>query len=219
MKFTKQYLNSSPYIGVFAVTSETISLFPAFITKKQKLYFQDILGTEIIQGTLAGSHLLGVFAVGSQNKFLVSNLISDKELDFYKNQGLKLEVLSDNLAVGNLIALNDFGAVCSPIFSKEDIAKIKSFLGTEVVTSLVGNHDLTGASCKATNVGFIVSPMVTEQEFSVLQKTLKVDGMRTTANYGDRYVGNGLIANSKGAVIGVPTTTHEMIRIDEAFRK
>ena len=62
MKFTKQYLNSSPYIGVFAVATETISLFPSFITQKQKLYFQDILGTEIIQGTLAGSHLLCLFS-------------------------------------------------------------------------------------------------------------------------------------------------------------
>ena len=219
MKFIKEYLNASPYIGVFAVATETHSLFPEFITQKQKAYYQDILGTEIIQTTLAGSHLLGVLAVGIQDKFLVSNLISDKELAFFKNQGLQVQVLENNLAIGNLIALNENGAVCSPMFSDEEIKKIKSFLGIEVNTTKIGGNDLAGSSCRATNTGFVVHPNALDSELVVVQKTLKVEGIRTTANYGDKYVANALVANSQGAIVGIPTTTHEMIRIDEALRK
>jgi len=51
-----------------------------------------------------------------------------------------------------------------------------------------------------------------EDEFMELKKIFNVDGKATTANYGDPFVGNDVVANSKAAVVGAYTSGHELIR-------
>ena len=81
----------------------------------------------------------------------------------------------------------------------------------------IGGSDLIGSLCVASNKGFIVSPSVTKKEFKIIEKALKVKGTSATANYGDKFVGNSVIANSKAVIVGSLTSGHELNRIDEGL--
>lgn len=56
-----------------------------------------------------------------------------------------------------------------------------------------------------------------DEEVGLIGDVLKVEVNRTTVNHGSRVVGAGIIANSKGAVIGDETTPIEMGKIEEGL--
>ena len=57
----------------------------------------------------------------------------------------------------------------------------------------------------------------TDEEIALIKDVLGVECIRTTVNHGVRSVGAGIIANSKGAVVGDQTTPIEMGKIEDAL--
>jgi translation initiation factor 6 len=68
-----------------------------------------------------------------------------------------------------------------------------------------------------TNKGLLCHPKVTPEEKSMLEEIFDVGVMIGTVNHGVPLIGSGLVANSKGAVMGNLTTGIEMGRIEEAL--
>jgi translation initiation factor 6 len=68
-----------------------------------------------------------------------------------------------------------------------------------------------------TNKGCLCHPKVTETEKQLLEKVFDVNVMIGTVNHGFPMIGSGLVANTKGAIIGKMTTGIEMGRIEEAL--
>ena len=50
-----------------------------------------------------------------------------------------------------------------------------------------------------------------------MREVLKVDVQRSTVNHGSKYIGAGILANSKGALVGDETTPIEMGRIEDGL--
>jgi len=74
-----------------------------------------------------------------------------------------------------------------------------------------------GMAAVVTNKGCLCHPKVTDDEKKVLEKVFDVEVMIGTINHGHPMIGSGLVANSKGAIIGNLTTGIEMGRIEEAL--
>ena len=91
------------------------------------------------------------------------------------------------------------------------------YVKVECVESEVAKSDLVGSSMVLTNHGFTVNPLVSEEEFSFIGKKTGLCGTTATANYGDKFIGNSVIANSKVALAGLHTSGHELMRIDEGL--
>ena len=68
-----------------------------------------------------------------------------------------------------------------------------------------------------TNKGCLCHPKVTDEEKNLLKKVFDVNVMIGTVNHGVPMIGSGLVANTKGAIIGNLTTGIEMGRIEEAL--
>ena len=56
-----------------------------------------------------------------------------------------------------------------------------------------------------------------EEEVLLIRDVLKVEALRTTVNHGCRSVGAGILANSKGAVVGDESTPIELGKIEDAL--
>ncbi|MEK6902504.1 MAG: hypothetical protein AABX02_02875, partial [archaeon] len=54
-------------------------------------------------------------------------------------------------------------------------------------------------------------------EMEQLEAIFKVPGMTTTANYGDAFIGNSVLVNKHGGVVGERTSGPELARIDEGL--
>ncbi|MBN2127682.1 MAG: translation initiation factor IF-6 [Candidatus Diapherotrites archaeon] len=215
MEFLKKSIKASPYLGVFCVLTDKYLIHPHGLYKKEFSGFEKF-EVELIPATIASSSLIGVFSKGLNEKLLATYLIEDKEKKELEKKGLKVKTI-DSTAIGNLIAVNENGGIASPLLTEKQVKETEKFFEVPFKVSSIGGSDLTGSCICVTNKGFVVHPNISEKEFTLLEKIFKVKGMPATANYGDRFVANSIIANSKGIAAGENTSGPEMARIDEGI--
>ncbi len=68
-----------------------------------------------------------------------------------------------------------------------------------------------------TNKGGLANPNINEWEAKKLEEVAGVEVLTGTVNFGTDMVGSGLIANSKGYVVGRDTTGFELGIVEEAL--
>lgn len=217
MEMVKKTIHSSPFIGVFALATEKYVILPSNIEKKEEYNMSGLFNAEIIKTRLADSSLIGILAVGNNNGIVVSSIVEEKEIKELTEKGLRVKRLAEPLAIGNLVELNDTKGVCSKAVKPKTKQEIENFLKIELKYVEIANTEVVGASVVMTNTGFIVNPHINTPEFRELEQWTGLPGKPTTANLGDSFVGISVIANSAGAAVGLYTTGHELLRIDEGL--
>ena len=218
MKIEKNYLKGSPFIGIFSCITEKIGLLPLYTEKKEVQRTEEFFEIEVIQTSIAGSSLIGSLVKGNNKGFILPETADDKEIKFLEEKGIKVKKIKGLTALGNLVGLNDFGGIVSPLIQKKSFEEIKKFFGIPLKQMTLGNSEVVGSCLLATNKGFIVHPEIKEKELKEIESILKVQGNPSTANYGDPFVANDILANSKGILIGEYTSNIEMLMIDEGLR-
>lgn len=218
MKMEKSYLKGSPFIGVFSCITEKIGLLPLHTEKKEVKKTEEFFGIEVIQTSIAGSSLIGSLVKGNSKGFIVPEITEEKERKFLEEQGIKVKKVDGLSALGNLIGLNDFGGIVSPLIRKNAFEEIKGFFGIKLKQMKIANSEVVGSCIITTNKGFVVHPEIKESELKEITSILNVQGSASTANYGDPFVANDILANSKGVLIGEYTSNAEMLMIDEGLR-
>ncbi|MCK5594541.1 MAG: translation initiation factor IF-6, partial [Candidatus Aenigmarchaeota archaeon] len=123
---------------------------------------------------------------------------------------------TNNTALGNLIIANDKAAVISTLL-EEHKDEISEALKVPVIVSDLMDLSIVGSICISTNKGFLMNMHAEKEDFELVEKNIKVDGDIGTVNFGGPFVRTGLIANSKGYIVGNQTTGPEVARIDEAL--
>ncbi|MBU2100797.1 translation initiation factor IF-6, partial [Candidatus Micrarchaeota archaeon] len=164
MKVKKKTIKGSPFIGVFASVTEKIGLFPLQLEEKEIKKMEEFFEIEIIQTSIAGSSLIGSFVKGNSKGFVVPETVEEREMDFLKEQGIKVKKINGLTALGNLIALNDFGGIISPLVEKNNFNEIKKFFGVPFMHKVVANSEVVGSCVVATNKGFVLHPEIKEKE-------------------------------------------------------
>jgi len=111
----------------------------------------------------------------------------------------------------------DHIAVISPLIERDFLKLIEDVLDVEVVVRSIGGSPLVGSIAYVTNRGLLVYPLVTDEELNELRDLFKLTVDVGTVNKGSIFLGTGLIANSKGAIVGYETTGPELLRIHQVF--
>lgn len=217
MKVIKFSVRGSPFIGVFCRATEKVCLVPHGLLPKEKKALEETLQTELIQCSLTNSPLLGVLAIGNQNGFVVPSIVENQEMQELQQLGLNMKRVPGVDALGNLVAVNDTAGICSPRLPETIVKQIESFLKIPIIRTTVASSDLAGSASFITNKGFVCNPNASKTELAKIKQALKLKGNPTSANFGDAFVGNSVVANSNGALVGQHSTPHEMIAIDEAL--
>ncbi|MBN1941018.1 MAG: translation initiation factor IF-6 [Candidatus Diapherotrites archaeon] len=217
MKIVRRTIRGSPYVGVFGCVTEKIGLFPIDAEAKEIKDLEDLLGVEIVQAKLAESSLIGVLAEGNSKGFVTGEIATDNEINYLKEIGVKVKRIQGITAIGNLLEANDYRGLCSAMVKPKTRKEIGDFLGIELKAAKVADSDLVGSCLVATNKGFVLNTNATDREFEETKKFFGVNGSLSTANYGDVFLGNSVIANSKAAITGIHTSASELLRIDEGL--
>ncbi|MCR4368884.1 MAG: translation initiation factor IF-6 [archaeon] len=218
MNFSRGTIRSSPYIGIFSCTTEDICLLPHNTLPKEQKAVEQALDVEAIKAMIGGSTLLGVLAKGMGRKIAVSSITEDSEVKMLESKGLDVIRVAGYTATGNLIAMNKNAGITSPLLKDGAREQLEAFFGIKFHEKRVANSDVVGACLTVTNKGFIAHPNISEDEFGKIEKIFGTTGIATTANYGDLFVGNSVVANSKGVIAGSLTSGIEMGKIDEGLR-
>ena len=210
-------IRSSPFVGVFAVATDRFVLLPRSMEAKERKIAERLFNVEIIHGSFANCALLGVLAVGNSNGIVVSDIVEQREIDEMKRGGLRIKKVPGITALGNMIECNDKKAFCSKSIPKNVRETIEEVLEVDCIEATVAGNELVGSSMVLTNKGFIANPLISEKEFKHIEKETGLHGTMATANFGDKFVGNSIIANSNVALAGIHTSGHELMRIDDGL--
>jgi len=209
--------NSS--LGIFAFSTDNYVMVPFGVKDNLLESLTKILQVDVFQTTVANSVLVGTMAVGNSKNILVPSNITEKEfVDLSANLGEDTQLIqldTKYTALGNLIVMNDNGAIISDLLEKRVQKKIQDSLNIEVVPGSLLNSPLIGSMVMATNRGALVHPLLSEEEIQEISSILHVQTDVCTVNRGIPYPRVGILANSKGAIIGSDCTGPESMRIFE----
>ncbi|MEM0467416.1 MAG: translation initiation factor IF-6 [Candidatus Thermoplasmatota archaeon] len=210
--------NDNPNVGVYCRVNESVAFVQKSLQKKTKDLIAKTLDVQIVELTIADSTIIGSLLVLNSHGAVVTNIADSHTIQLIKSQGLNVSVIKDVInAAGNDILANDYGALIHPEIKKKTMKKISETLNVPVEYGTIAQQPIVGMSAVVTNKGCLCHPKITEEEKNHLKDLFHVDVMIGTVNHGFPMIGSGLVANTKGAIIGNQTTGIEMGRIEEAL--
>ena len=207
----------TPNIGVYATVNEGLAIVAPDTSQEFLRDLENVLGVKTFMTTVSASFLVGSMVAMNSNGAVVSQTTELTEIEKIREY-IPVEVLPDDVnAAGNNILVNDKGAIINPDLNKRSEKLIEDFLGVEVVRSLIGGCTTVGSVCSVTNKGCICSVSTTDEELALINDLFGVEAKKTSINHGSKYVGVGILCNSKGALIGDETTPIEMGKIEDGL--
>jgi translation initiation factor 6 len=209
----------SPNIGVFLRANENYCLVPRGLASTKCERISNLLHSETIPISIAGSRLIGPLSVMNGNGIILSRLAEDEEVETIQRlTHLKVARLGSRFtSVGNLISANDQGAIVSDVFGEESLKAIEETLGVGATKLRISSHIQIGSMLSATNKGAIVHPAANEKDLDLMRKALGVEPEPATVNGGVPFVSSGFVGNTKGILLGNQTRGGELVMIGRAF--
>lgn len=209
----------SPNIGVYCHSNETTAILPPGLPKKKLDNFHNYLGVRTCVTNIGGCALVGVLVAANSNGIVLPHTVQDHELQAIR-EGLDIGVTVAQerwTAFGNIVLANDNGAIIHPGAPESLARTVGTALNVDIVTGTIGGLPYVGSLAVATNKGVLAHHALTDREREVIEKTLKVPVEAGTINGGVPYIRAGLLANTKGAVVGPLTAGPELMAITRSL--
>lgn len=212
--------NSS--IGIFGFSTDKYTIVPNGVKKSTMDTMKEHLQNKLIISTIANSHLNGLFAIGNSNSIILPSLVTQDEFEFIESQvplDVNIHVLNSKItALGNTIICSDDAALVSNEFSSKQVKTIAEYLEVDKIqTAKYLNSTLLGSMIFMTNKGFLTHPLLNDVDIQWISDFFGINGNVVTVNRGMPYPRLGIIANSKGVIVGSDTTGPEILRITETL--
>ncbi len=209
--------NGNPFIGVYCVANESISLVPPDAPQNLIRDIEEGMEVKVLTVTLDSCNILGTLTAMNSYGAITSSMALLSELRPIMKE-LPIKRIKDNLnACGNNILVNDNAALVNPDLSAAAVKQIEDILQVEVVQGMIAGHRTVGSICVATNKGVLCHPSTSKAELDMIRALFKVPAAIGTLNYGAPVLGASMIANSKGAAVGYRSTPIELGRVEDAL--
>lgn len=212
----------NPNIGVYIIATDKYAIVPPGLTPKTIEAVSSTLGIEpshIVETRIAGTVIIGVMAAGNSNGILLPRIVREEEVEAIRRVlDVNVAVLeSRSTAIGNIVLANDKAALVYPRLEEPALKTVRDTLGVEVEQRTIVNIPTVGSVAVITNKGGLIHPDVSDQELDFLSQFFGVPLDVGTVNFGVPFIKTGLVANSRGALIGEQTTGPELMRIQKAL--
>jgi translation initiation factor 6 len=207
----------SPYLGVFVRVGERAAVAPPSIPGSLVREIERVLGVPTVRTTVDDTEVVGALVAGNSNGWIVGDRLDPGERSALEEIAPVTIVRHRLNALGNNILANDSGALVHTEFPNEVVTAIGRSLGVPVERGTLAGLATVGMAGIATNKGVVVHPKTTEGEAEVVRNLLGVPVHRSSANFGVPIVGACLIANSRGVLVGRPTTPVEIVHIQDGL--
>lgn len=217
MPVGRTLIGGSPYLGVFLRVTESSALLAPSMPSSVARDVARILGVRAVRTTVADSEIVGALVAGNSRGLVVGDGVDSEELRRLEEVAPVTVVRHRQNAMGNNVLANDHGALVHPELSHEAVETVRRALDVPAERGTLAGLGTVGMAGVATNQGVVVHPKATDREVELLGRLLKVPVGRSTANFGVPVVGACLVANSKGILVGRPTTPVEIVHVQEAL--
>ncbi len=217
--FEKLDFNENPNVGVYCRANEDYAFIQQGLPKKIIKTIETVLEVKAVEFLVANSTILGSLIAVNSKGAVVSNLAESPTMKILDDLGFPIYLCEDVInAAGNDILVNDYGALVHPDLSEDAIDHIHETLQVPIYAGTIADVPTVGMAACVTNKGCLCHPKTSAEDLKMLEEVFNVEVMIGTVNHGDPMIGSGLIANSKGVIIGNRSTGIEMGRIEEALK-
>lgn len=209
----------SASIGVYLLATDKMIIVPKSFPAKKAERLSEWLKVKLLHTSIGGSVLVGALACANSNGILVPHFVAPEEVKSIKSvfKGNIAIMEKKKTAFGNMVLVNDKGAIADPRLKESETREISDILGVDVLSGEIAGLPYVGSLGVATNKGVVVHPLLKDTERKVLEEALKVPVDVGTVNCGIPYVGTGLIGNRHAAIVGPLTTGPETVMIENAL--
>jgi translation initiation factor 6 len=208
----------SPYLGVYFRAGEAIALAPPSVPGSIERELERVLGVRVVRTNVADSEVVGALVALNSHGVVVGDEIDPAERRALEAIGPVAVIRQRLNAMGNNVLANDAGALVHPELSNDAVDAIARALRVPVRRGTLAGLGTVGMAGLATNQGAVVHPKTTERELAQAEEVLGVPAHRSTANFGVPIVGACVVANSRGLLIGRPTTPVEIAHLQEGLK-
>ena len=203
MHVLKTDFNGNVNVGLYVYATDKYCLVGRDVPKELVHTIEKTLKVPVHKISIAGTGLLGVFLSGNPNCLLVPGIVFESELKTLDKLKIKYEVIDTKLtALGNNILCNDKGGLINSDFGEKEKKIIKKVMDVPVKTAKIADLSTVGALVVFNKKGCLVHRDAEDFEIEMIEKTLGVEATIGTVNFGSPYIKSGLVANSKGFIIG-----------------
>lgn len=217
MPVGRTLFGGSPYLGVYLRVGETHALAPPNIPHALAREVERLLGVTVLPTSMPDSEVVGAMIAANSKGIVIGDEVDARERRRLEAVAPVTVVRYRLNAMGNNILANDTGALVHPEFSNEGVTLISRALGVPAERGTVAGLGTVGMAGVATNRGVVLHPKATEREAAAVHALLGVPVHRSTANFGVPVVGACLVANSRGFLVGRPTTPVEIVHLQEGL--
>ena len=207
----------SDQLGVYLACVGNVVFHPRELEAKVVEEIQTALEAEMVGISIGGSQLIGSLLAGNSKGMAVADLATQEDLDVLTSFGDVVVLESGINTAGNLLLVNEKGAVASPAIPDFGLEILADVLQTDVTSTTIADHDVVGSLGIANDLGVLLHPDVGQTEVELIQDVLGVKPMVGTVSFGSPFVGAGLVASNSGAYVGSDTTGPELNRIEDAL--
>ena len=218
MPVGRTLVGGSPYLGVFVRADERLAVVPPSFGGAVEHEIARVLNVEIVRTTVADSEVVGALIALNSRGVVVGEWIDSAERRALERAGPVSVVRTRFNAFGNNVLANDAGALVHPELSNDAVEAIGRALGVRAERGTLAGLATVGMAGLATNRGAVVHPKATDREIAKAEELLGVAVHRSTANFGVPVVGACVVANSRGLLVGRPTTPVEIVHLQEGLK-
>ena len=215
--FNRLQVYRNPNIGVYVYVNNKVAIVPPGLSRLAKKTITETLKVDVIESTIAGSRINGVFLAGNDNAILAPEIIKDDELQGLREalgKTIKIVTLKTrNTALGNLLAVNNKACLASSVLEDEAVKKIENLLGVSVWKKAFLGIPTVGSMVVVNDYNGLVHPLVADEEIDEINKYLSINAAPATVNEGVSFVKTGVLLNNNGVLVGESTTGPEIMNI------
>lgn len=217
--FLQKDIHGDPNVGLYGFATDSYAI--AGVHDRRFLEeLEELLQVRVYTTSLLRLDLLRIFVTGNSRHIVAPGFIPDSDMEslrsIAKMAGAEVVVVDTQHALGNLILMNDHGAVISPLIKKHR-EELEKALEAPVAVGQIAMLNIIGSLGFATSRGCLVHPAALGNEADLLEKILKVKVDVGSVSFGSPYPGAGLIGNRNGFLASKNTSGIELERIAETL--
>ena len=207
----------SDQVGIHLAAVGSVLFHPPELPEPTVEMMEATIGLELQPLTVGGSNLVGALVCGNSRGIAVADIATEGDIDQLTSYGDVVVMEGGVNTAGNLLVVNELGAVASPSIPHEGLEILAEVLAVDVTSTTVAGQDVVGSLAVANDHGVLLHPDVTPDEAMMIEDVLGVKPMVGTVSFGSPYVGAGVCASNSGAISGTQTTGPELNRIEDAL--
>ena len=217
--FLQKDFQGDPNVGLYGFATDKYAIVGG-ASREVMEDLEKLLKVKVHTTHLLKLDLLRLFITGNSKHIVVPGFLPSSDMEELRaiagKAGVELAVIKTEHALGNMILMNDNGAIISPLIRKHRNV-LEKVLGIPVEVGQIALLNVVGSLGFATNRGCIVHPATMNNEAELIEEILKIKVDTGSVSFGSPYPGAGLIGNSNGFLASKNTAGPELERIAEAL--